>query len=136
MRTFKALVDQVGDGVFQTVSEYMEEMMGGPFDQESHSAQAVLQERVLVQLLKKFKPEGVIFVEDEPKEVLYGVYNPNSQWICDASGSTITELELAVMDALGEPDLLFPASAELGMPVIKFINNNDYEYSLRILGRV
>ena len=65
---FDKLVDQVDDAVFQAVSEHLEEVMGGSFDEESHDAHSIVRERVLIALLKKYRPENVIFVEDEEAE--------------------------------------------------------------------
>ena len=99
MSTFNKLVDQVDDAVFNTVSEYLEDVMG----EAGHEYNTTLQEKVLVALLKKYRPENVIFVEEEesvPEQVIYGVFTSEGTWLCDVSGSTEGELFADLVDAM------------------------------------
>ena len=91
MTSFDKLVDQVDNAVFNTVSEYLEDVMG----EAGHEYNTLLQERVLVSLLKKYRPENVIFVEEEenvPEQVVYAVVKDGLRWVCDVSGATEGEL--------------------------------------------
>ena len=122
---FDKLVDQVDDAVFETVSEYMKEVMGGPFDQESHDTQSLIVERVLTALLKKYRPENVIFVEEEdntPDQVVYGVFDTFGTWVCDVSGITEGELFDDLKDAMNadDEDLLMEYEFEIGDDDILF----------------
>ena len=99
MSTFNKLVDQVDDAVFNTVSEYLEDVMG----EAGYEYNTTLQEKVLVALLKKYRPENVIFVEEEesvPEQVIYGVFTSEGTWLCDVSGSTEGELIADLVDAM------------------------------------
>ena len=99
MSTFNKLVDQVDDAVFNTVSEYLEDVMG----EAGYEYNTTLQEKVLVALLKKYRPENVIFVEEEesvPEQVVYGVFTSEGTWLCDVSGSTEGELFADLVDAM------------------------------------
>ena len=99
MSTFNKLVDQVDDAVFNTVSEYLEDVMG----EAGYEYNTTLQEKVLVALLKKYRPENVIFVEEEesvPEQVIYGVFTSEGTWLCDVSGSTEGELFADLVDAM------------------------------------
>ena len=122
---FDKLVRQVDDAVFNTVNTYMEELMGGPFGEESHDAHVELQERALVALLKKYRPENVIFVEEEenaPKQVVYGVYSSLGTWLCDVSGITEGELFDDLVDAMDakEGDVLMEYEFSIGDDDILF----------------
>ena len=99
--------------------------MGGPFDQESHDTHSLITERVLVALLKKYRPENVIFVEDEdntPEQVIYGVFDTFGTWLCDVSGITEGELFDDLVDAMNaeEDDLLMEGEFEIGDEDILF----------------
>ena len=99
MSTFNKLVDQVDDAVFNTVSEYLEDVMG----EAGYEYNTTLQEKVLVALLKKYRPENVIFVEEEesvPEQIIYGVFTSEGTWLCDVSGSTEGELFADLVDAM------------------------------------
>jgi len=138
MSTFNKLVDQVDDAVFNTIGEYMEEVMGGPFDQESHDTQSLIAERVLTALLKKYRPENVIFVEEEdntPQQVVYGVFDTFGIWVCDVSGITEGELFDDLVDAMNadEDDLLMEKEFEVGDSDILFeCRRNRYTLKKKI----
>jgi hypothetical protein len=122
---FDKLVNQVDDAVFNTVGEYMKEVMGGPFDQESHDTQSLIVERVLTALVKKYRPENVIFVEEEenvPEQVIYGVFTSEGTWLCDVSGSTEGELFADLVDAMNTygDQLLMENEFEVGDDDILF----------------
>ena len=124
---FDKLVDQVDDAVFNTVGEYMQEVMGGPFDQESHDTQSLIVERVLTALLKKYRPENVIFVEDEEdrkeiEEIVYGVFDTFGTWLCDVSGTNEGDLFKDLVDAMNADfeDLLMEYEFEIGDDDILF----------------
>ena len=130
MSTFNKLVDQVDDAVFNTVSEYLEDVMG----EAGHEYNTTLQEKVLVALLKKYRPENVIFVEDEesvPEQVIYGVFNADNEWVCDVSGITEGELADDVADALNDDTIVFDLPFKIGQEIIRFVNKFDEEYELR-----
>ena len=131
MTSFDKLVDQVDNAVYNTVSGYVEEVMGSagsPFNE-------VMQERVLVALLKKYRPENVIFVEDEeevvPTQIIYGVFNADNEWICDVSGITEGELADDLEDAMNDDTIVFDLPFEIGQEIIRFVNKFDEEYELR-----
>lgn len=131
MTSFDKLVDQVDNAVYNTVSGYVEEVMGSagsPFNE-------VMQERVLVALLKKYRPENVIFVEDEeevvPTQVIYGVFNADNEWICDVSGITEGELADDLEDAMDDDTIVFDLPFEIGQEIIRFVNKFDEECELR-----
>ena len=131
---FDKLVDQVDDAVFQAVSEHLEEAMGGSFDEESHDAHSIVRERVLIALLKKFRPEGVIFVEDEKPQIVYGVHNSQGTWICDVSGTTEGELFDDFVDAMNDVadgGCMAQADFEVGQEFIKMIDQNNGTYILK-----
>ena len=123
---FDKLVDQVDDAVFNTVGEYMEEVMGGPFDQESHDTQSLIVERVLTALLKKYRPENVIFVEEEDRkeieEIVYGVFDTFGTWLCDVSGTNEGDLFKDLVDAMNadEDDLMMEHEFKVGDKDILF----------------
>ena len=100
MTAFDKLVDSVDNSVFNMVSEYLEDVMG----EAGFEYNTLLQEKVLVALLKKYRPENVIFVEEEevdtPKQVIYGVFTSEGTWLCDVSGSTEGELFADLVDAM------------------------------------
>jgi len=121
MTSFDKLVDQVDDAVFNTVSEYLEDVMG----EAGHEYNTLLQEKVLVALLKKYRPENVIFVEEEenvPQQTIYGVYNDNDIWLCDVSGITEGELFDDLKEAMNaeDDDLLMEYEFEIGDDDILF----------------
>ena len=121
MTAFDKLVDQVDDAVFNTVSEYLEDVMG----EAGHEYNTLLQEKVLVALLKKYRPENVIFVEEEesvPEQIIYGVYNDNDIWLCDVSGITEGELFDDLKEAMNaeDDDLLMEYEFEIGDDDILF----------------
>ena len=130
MSTFNKLVDQVDDAVFNTVSEYLEDVMG----EAGYEYNTTLQEKVLVALLKKYRPENVIFVEEEesvPEQVIYGVFNADNEWVCDVSGITEGELADDVADALNDDTIVFDLPFKIGQEIIRFVNKFDEEYELR-----
>jgi len=135
MTSFNKLVDQVDNAVFQSVSDHLVDAMGGSFDQESHDTHSLITERVLVALLKKYRPENVIFVEDEdevvPTQIIYGVFNADNEWICDVSGITEGELADDVADALDDDTIVFDLPFEIGQEIIRFVNRFDEECELR-----
>ena len=135
MTSFNELVDQVDNAVFQSVSDHLVDAMGGSFDQESHDTHSLITERVLVALLKKYRPENVIFVEDEdevvPTQIIYGVFNADNEWICDVSGITEGELADDVADALDDDTIVFDLPFEIGQEIIRFVNRFDEECELR-----
>ena len=135
MTSFNELVDQVDNAVFQSVSDHLVDAMGGSFDQESHDTHSLITERVLVALLKKYRPENVIFVEDEdevvPTQIIYGVFNADNEWICDVSGITEGELADDVEDALEDDTIVFDLPFEIGQEIIRFVNKFDEECELR-----
>ena len=135
MTSFNELVDQVDNAVFQSISDHMVDAMGGSFDQESHDTHSLITERVLVALLKKYRPENVIFVEDEeevvPTQIIYGVFNADNEWICDVSGITEGELADDVADALEDDTIVFDLPFEIGQEIIRFVNRFDEECELR-----
>ena len=121
MSTFNKLVDQVDDAVFNTVSRYLEDVMG----EAGYEYNTLLQEKVLVALLKKYRPENVIFVEEEenaPKQVVYGVYSSLGTWLCDVSGITEGELFDDLVDAMDakEGDVLMEYEFNIGDEDILF----------------
>jgi len=130
MTSFDKLVDQVDDAVFNVVSEYVEEVMGeagSPFNE-------VMQERVLVALLKKYRPENVIFVEEEestPDQIVYGVFNADNEWVCDVSGTTEGELADDLEDAMNDDTIIFDMPFKIGQEIINFVNKFDEEFELR-----
>lgn len=130
MSTFNKLVDQVDDAVFNTVSEYLEDVMGD----SGYEYNTTLQEKVLVALLKKYRPENVIFVEEEenvPEQVIYGVFNADNEWVCDVSGITEGELADDLEDALDDDTIVFDLPFKIGQEIICFVNKFDEEYELR-----
>lgn len=130
MTAFDKLVDSVDNSVFNTVSEYLEDVMG----EAGHEYNTLLQEKVLVALLKKYRPENVIFVEEEvdtPKQVIYGVFNADNEWICDVSGITEGELADDLEDAMNDDTIVFDLPFEIGQEIICFVNKFDEEYELR-----
>ena len=131
MTSFDKLVDSVDNSVFNTVSEYLEDVMG----EAGHEYNTLLQEKVLVALLKKYRPENVIFVEDEdevvPTQIIYGVFNADNEWICDVSGITEGELADDVADALEDDTIVFDLPFEIGQEIIRFVNRFDEEHELR-----
>lgn len=130
MTSFDKLVDSVDNSVFNTVSEYLEDVMG----EAGHEYNTLLQEKVLVALLKKYRPENVIFVEEEvdtPKQVIYGVFNADNEWICDVSGITEGELADDLEDAMNDDTIVFDLPFEIGQEIICFVNKFDEEYELR-----
>ena len=130
MSTFNKLVDQVDDAVFNTVSEYLEDVMGD----SGYEYNTTLQEKVLVALLKKYRPENVIFVEEEesvPEQVIYGVFDADNGWVCDVSGITEGELADDVADALNDDTIVFDLPFKIGQEIIRFVNKFDEEYELR-----
>ena len=135
MTSFNELVDQVDDAVFQSVSDHLVDAMGGSFDQESHDTHSLITERVLVALLKKYRPENVIFVEDEdevvPTQIIYGVFNADNEWICDVSGITEGELADDLEDAMDDDTIVFDLPFEIGQEIIRFVNKFDEECELR-----
>jgi len=135
MTSFNELVDQVDNAVFQSVSDHLVDAMGGSFDEESHDTHSLITERVLVALLKKYRPENVIFVEDEdevvPTQIIYGVFNADNEWICDVSGITEGELADDVADALEDDTIVFDLPFEIGQEIIRFVNRFDEECELR-----
>ena len=131
---FDKLVNKVDDAVFQTVSEHLEEMVGGSFDEESHGAHSLISERVLVALLKKYRPENVIFVEEEestPDQIIYGVFNADNEWVCDVSGTTEGELADDLEDAMDDDTIVFDMPFKIGQEIINFVNKFDEEFELR-----
>ena len=130
MTSFDKLVDQVDDAVFNVVSEYVEEVMGeagSPFNE-------VMQERVLVALLKKYRPENVIFVEEEestPDQIIYRVLNADNEWVCDVSGTTEGELADDLEDAMDDDTIIFDMPFKIGQEIINFVNKFDEEFELR-----
>ena len=135
MTSFNELVDQVDNAVFQSVSDHLVDAMGGSFDQESHDTHSLITERVLVALLKKYRPENVIFVEDEdevvPTQIIYGVFNADNEWICDVSGITEGELADDLEDAMNDDTIVFDLPFEIGQEIIRFVNKFDEEHELR-----
>ena len=135
MTSFNELVDQVDNAVFQSVSDHLVDAMGGSFDQESHDTHSLITERVLVALLKKYRPENVIFVEDEdevvPTQIIYGVFNADNEWICDVSGITEGELADDLEDAMNDDTIVFDLPFEIGQEIIRFVNKFDEECELR-----
>ena len=135
MTSFNELVDQVDNAVFQSVSDHLVDAMGGSFDQESHDTHSLITERVLVALLKKYRPENVIFVEDEdevvPTQIIYGVFNADNEWICDVSGITEGELADDLEDAMNDDTIVFDLPFEIGQEIIRFVNRFDEECELR-----
>ena len=135
MTSFNELVDQVDNAVFQSVSDHLVDAMGGSFDQESHDTHSLITERVLVALLKKYRPENVIFVEDEeevvPTQIIYGVFNADNEWICDVSGITEGELADDLEDAMDDDTIVFDLPFEIGQEIIRFVNKFDEECELR-----
>jgi hypothetical protein len=135
MTSFDKLVDQVDNAVFQSVSDHLVDAMGGSFDQESHDTHSLVTERILVALLKKYRPENVIFVEDEeevvPTQIIYGVFNADNEWICDVSGITEGELADDLEDALEDDAIVFDLPFEIGQEIIRFVNKFDEEWELR-----
>ena len=135
MTSFNKLVDQVDNAVFQSISDHLVDAMGGSFDEESHDTHSLITERVLVALLKKYRPENVIFVEDEeevvPTQIIYGVFNADNEWICDVSGITEGELADDVADALEDDTIVFDLPFEIGQEIIRFVNKFDEECELR-----
>ena len=135
MASFNELVDQVDNAVFQSVSDHLVDAMGGSFDQESHDTHSLITERVLVALLKKYRPENVIFVEDEdevvPTQIIYGVFNADNEWICDVSGITEGELADDLEDAMNDDTIVFDLPFEIGQEIICFVNKFDEEHELR-----
>ena len=130
MSTFNKLVDQVDDAVFNTVSRYLEDVMG----EAGYEYNTLLQEKVLVALLKKYRPENVIFVEEEdstPEQIIYGVFNADNEWVCDVSGITEGELSDDVADAMNDDAIVFDDVFTIGQQVIAFVNKFDEEYQLR-----
>ena len=130
MSTFNKLVDQVDDAVFNTVSRYLEDVMG----EAGYEYNTLLQEKVLVALLKKYRPENVIFVEEEenvPEQIIYGVFNADNEWVCDVSGITEGELSDDVADAMNDDTIVFDDVFTIGQQVIAFVNKFDEEYQLR-----
>lgn len=130
MTSFDKLVDSVDNSVFNTVSEYLEDVMG----EAGHEYNTLLQEKVLVALLKKYRPENVIFVEEEvdtPKQVIYGVFNADNEWVCDVSGTTEGELADDLEDAMNDDTIVFDLPFEIGQEIICFVNKFDEEYELR-----
>ena len=135
MTSFNKLVDQVDNAVFQSISDHLVDAMGGSFDEESHDTHSLITERVLVALLKKYRPENVIFVEDEdevvPTQIIYGVFNADNEWICDVSGITEGELADDVADALDDDTIVFDLPFKIGQEIIRFVNKFDEECELR-----
>ena len=135
MTSFNELVDQVDNAVFQSVSDHLVDAMGGSFDEESHDTHSLITERVLVALLKKYRPENVIFVEDEdevvPTQIIYGVFNADNEWICDVSGITEGELADDLEDAMNDDTIVFDLPFEIGQEIIRFVNKFDEEHELR-----
>lgn len=130
MSTFNKLVDQVDDAVFNTVSRYLEDVMG----EAGYEYNTLLQEKVLVALLKKYRPENVIFVEEEenvPEQIIYGVFSADNEWVCDVSGITEGELSDDVADAMNDDTIVFDDVFTIGQQVIAFVNKFDEEYQLR-----
>ena len=132
MTSFDKLVDQVDNAVFNTVSEYMEDVMGGAGAEFTN----VTQERVLVALLKKYRPENVIFVEEEedtPELVIYGVYDTFGNWLHDVSGITEGELFDDLVESMNtyEEEVLMQSEFSIGDDVIKFECCRQ-KYSLKI----
>ena len=138
MTSFDKLVDQVDNAVFQSVSDHLVDAMGGSFDQESHDTHSLITERVLVALLKKYRPENVIFVEEEdntPEQVIYGVFDTFGTWLCDVSGITEGELFDDLVDAMNaeEDDLLMEKEFEVGDSDILFeCRRNRYTLKKKI----
>ena len=131
---FDKLVNKVDDAVFQTVSEHLEEMVGGSFDEESHGTHSLISERVLVALLKKYRPENVIFVEEEestPDQIIYRVFNADNEWVCDVSGTTEGELADDLEDAMNDDTIVFDMPFKIGQEIINFVNKFDEEFELR-----
>lgn len=122
MTSFDKLVDQVDNAVFNTVSEYMEDVMGGAGADFTN----ITQERVLVALLKKYRPENVIFVEEEevdtPELVIYGVYDTFGNWLHDVSGITEGELFDDLVESMNtyDEEVLMQSEFSIGDDVIKF----------------
>ena len=121
MTSFDKLVDSVDNLVFNTVSEYLEDVMG----EAGHEYNTLLQEKVLVALLKKYRPENVLFVEEAdntPEQVIYGVFYTFGTWLCDVSGITEGELFDDLVEAMNaeEDDLLMEGEFEVGDKDILF----------------
>lgn len=121
MTAFDKLVDSVDNSVFNTVSEYLEDVMG----EAGHEYNTLLQERVLVALLKKYRPENVIFVEEEedtPKNQVYGVYDTFGNWMHDVSGITEGELFDDLVESMNtyEEEVLMESEFNIGDDVIGF----------------
>ena len=121
MTAFDKLVDQVDNSVFNTVSEYLEDVMG----EAGHEYNTLLQEKVLVSLLKKYRPENVIFVEEEvdtPKNVIYGVYDTFGNWLHDVSGIDEGELYADLVESMSvyDEEVLMDSEFEIGDDVIGF----------------
>lgn len=121
MTAFDKLVDSVDNAVFSTVSEYLEDVMG----EAGHEYNTLLQEKVLVSLLKKYRPENVIFVEEEedtPKQVVYGVYDTFGNWLHDVSGIDEGELFDDIVESMDtyDEEVLMEAEFSIGDDVIMF----------------
>ena len=122
MTSFDKLVDSVDNSVFNTVSEYLEDVMG----EAGHEYNTLLQEKVLVALLKKYRPENVIFVEEEevntPKLFIYGVYDTFGNWMHDVSGIDEGELYTDVVESMNtyEEEVLMDDEFNIGDDVIGF----------------
>ena len=122
MTSFDQLVDQVDNAVFSTVSEYMEDVMGGAGADFTN----ITQERVLVALLKKYRPENVIFVEEEevdtPELFIYGVYDTFGNWLHDVSGIDEGELFDDLVESMNtyEEEVLMDSEFSIGDDVINF----------------
>ena len=121
MTAFDKLVDQVDNSVFNMVSEYLEDVMG----EAGFEYNTLLQEKVLVSLLKKYRPENVIFVEEEgdtPKQVIYGVYDTFGNWLHDVSGITEGELYDDLVESMSvyDEEVLMDDEFNIGDDVIGF----------------
>ena len=122
MTAFDKLVDQVDNSVFNMVSEYLEDVMG----EAGFEYNTLLQEKVLVALLKKYRPENVIFVEEEevntPKLFIYGVYDTFGTWLHDVSGIDEGELYADLVESMSvyDEEVLMDSEFEIGDDVIGF----------------
>ena len=121
MTSFDKLVDQVDNAVFDTVSEYMEDVMGSAGADFTN----ITQERVLVALLKKYRPENVIFVEEEedtPEVAIYGVYDTFGNWLHDVSGKDEGELYSDLVESMNtyDEEVCFDDEFKIGDDVIGF----------------
>ena len=122
MTAFDKLVDSVDNSVFNKVSEYLEDVMG----EAGHEYNTLLQEKVLVSLLKKYRPENVIFVEEEevntPKLFIYGVYDTFGTWLHDVSGIDEGELYADLVESMSvyDEEVLMDSEFEIGDDVIGF----------------